>query len=214
ELYLQIQTQLMLAADPPGSTLAVVSPHYANAAILLLLVVPLITMRLISEERKNGTLSLLFSAPLSITEIVLGKFFGVMSFLILGILLISFAPLSLLFSGSLDLGLFISNVLGLFLMIMTFCSLGLLISSLTKQPLVAVIATFSTLIFLWIIDWAGRESSDSTMGAILQYFSLTRHYENLLKGVFNTSDIVYYLSLSFSFLVLTIFFLDNRRLQG
>ena len=210
DLYLSVQGQLLAAGSAPGVTVAVVAPILGNAAIVLLLVVPLLTMRLISEERRAQTLALLFSAPLSMTEIVLGKFFGVLGFLMIMVALILLMPLSLLVGVSLDLGMLAAGGLGLFLLVACFAALGLFVSTLTAQPAVAAISTFGALLMLWILDMAGNDAQgDSLLG----YLSMLRHYESLLRGAFDSSDVVYYLLFVIFFLVLSIRRLDAERLQ-
>ena len=210
DLYLSVQGQLLAAGSAPGVTAAVVAPMLGNAAIVLLLVVPLLTMRLISEERRAQTLTLLFSAPLSMTEIVLGKFFGVLGFLAIMVALILLMPLSLWVGVDLDLGMLAAGALGLLLLVACFAALGVFVSTLTAQPAVAAIGTFGALLLLWILDIAGdRAEGDS----LLSYLSMLRHYESLLKGVFHSSDVIYYLLFVIFFLVLSIRRLDAERLQ-
>lgn len=211
DLYLQLQPRLAAAANGPGVTSMVVAPLFSTAAIVLLLVTPLLTMRLISEERRNQTLSLLISAPVSMTEIVLGKFFGVLSFVFLMLALIALMPLSLLAGGALDLGLWASGLLGLALLLASFCSIGLLISSLTAQPTVAAISTFGVLLLLWILNLAGATGSGG--GEVLAYLSMLSHFQSLLQGLFSSTDVFYYLLVTASCLVLSIRRLDADRLH-
>lgn len=211
DTYLTFQGQIGASPDTPGVTEIIVAPIYANAAVILLLVIPLLTMRLISEERRAQTISLLFSAPLSITEIVLGKFLGILGFLALMVLMISLMPLALLFGGSLDYGMFAAAVLGLLLLLASFAAIGLYMSSLTAQPGVAAITTFGALLFLWILDWMGKTGEQASEW--FSYLSLLRHYEPLVRGIFDTSDVVYYLLFITTFLVLSIRRLDADRLQ-
>ena len=117
EMYQLYQPQLLALDNAPGVTEIVLPDLLGNAAIVLLLVVPLLTMRLIAEERRNKTLTLLVSAPVSMTEIVLGKYLGVLLFLLIVLALIALMPLSLLLGGGLDPGLLFSGLLGL-----AFCS--------------------------------------------------------------------------------------------
>jgi ABC-2 type transport system permease protein len=185
DVFLQVQAQLAGVDGSPGATQLVVTPTFGNAAIILLLVTPLMTMRLISEERRNQSLSLLFSAPLSMTEIVLGKYLGILSFLFIIIALLMLMPLSLLIGGELDLGVVFSGMLGLTLLLASFAAAGLYISTLTDQPTVAAVATFGLLLLLWVIDWAGNTDHASVM----HYLSILKHYEPLLNGVFKSSDV-------------------------
>ena len=213
EQYRDLQPQLAMLENPVGVTEVVVAPLFATAAIVMLLVMPLLTMRLVSEERRGGTLPLLFSAPVSLTEVVLGKYVGILGFLGVMVLLLALMPLSLLLGGSLDFGLLAAGLLGLTLMLAAFAAAGLYMSTVTAQPTVAAVSSFGLLLLLWIIDWAGRAVSDAGETGVFGYLSLQRHYQALLRGVFDTSDIVYYLLFIIVFIVLSIRRLDADRLQ-
>lgn len=212
DLFMNLQARLLGMAGAPGVTEIIVAPILGNAAVVLLLVVPLLTMRLVSEERRSQTLSLLFSAPLSMTEIVLGKFLGVMGFLLVTVLMIVLMPLSLLLGGGLDLGMLAAGVLGLVLLLAAFAAVGLFMSTLTVQPTIAAVSSFGVLLLLWIIDWAGSNDSGQA-SELFAYLSLLRHFESLLKGVFDSADLLYYLLFVTLFLVLSIRRLDAERLQ-
>lgn len=212
DLYMALQSRLLGVVGAPGVTEIIAAPLLGNAAVILLLVVPMLTMRLISEERRSQTISLLFSAPLSMTEIVLGKFLGVMVFLLVIVLMIVLMPLSLLLGGSLDLGLLLSGVLGLILLLASFAAVGLFMSTLTVQPTIAAVSSFGVLLLLWIIDWAGNNNV-SEASELFAYLSLLRHFESLLKGVFDSADVIYYLLFVTLFLGLSIRRLDADRLQ-
>jgi ABC-2 type transport system permease protein len=209
--YLMLQPQLATIEGAPGVTDIIVAPLLADAGIVLLLITPLITMRLLSEERRNRTLSLLFSAPVSMTEIILGKYLGVLAFFGVLIALLALMPLSLLAGTALDLGKFAAGLAGLGLLVAAFAAIGLFMSSLTEQPTVAAISTFGLLLLLWIIDWTGV-NADQTSG-LFAWLSLLRHYEALLKGLVNSTDVLYYLLISVLFLGLSIRRLDADRLQ-
>lgn len=212
ELFLQWQPRLAAIQGAPGLTDIVVSPLFRTAAVVLLLVTPLLTMRLVSEERRSRTLLLLLSAPVSMTHIVLGKYLGLMAFLGVVLGLVALMPLSLLVGGTLDFGLLASGALGLALVLASFAALGLFLSTLTEQPTVAAVSTFGLLLFLWILDWAGGSGAQDT-SEVLGYLSLLSHYDALLKGVFDTKDVAYYLLFSMTFLVMSIRRLDADRLQ-
>lgn len=213
DIYVQIQPQLAQLESPPGITELIVAPLFSSATLILLLVVPLITMRLVSEERRNRSLPLLFSAPLTMTEIVLGKYLGIVAFLGLLLALIALMPLSLWLVGSLDMGLFAAGLLGLALMLCAFAAAGLFMSTLTAQPTVAAISSFGLLLLLWIIDWAGNSMGPGQSSQLFAYLSLQRHYQSLLQGLFNSSDVLYYLLFIVTFLVMSIRRLDADRLQ-
>lgn len=212
DLFMEWQPRLAAIEGAPGLTDIVVAPLFRTAAIVLLLVVPLVTMRLVSEERRSGTLALLMSAPVSMTEIVMGKYLGVMGFFGVLLALVVLMPLTLLMGGSLDLGLLASIVIGMALVIASFAAAGLFMSTLTDQPTVAAVSTFGLLLMLWIIDWAGSTGEAGT-GEVFAYLSLLSHYDPLLKGVFDTRDVIYYLLFTATFLILAIRRLDAYRLQ-
>ena len=210
DLFMQLQPRFAAVPNGPGITDIIVAPLYSTAATVLLLVVPLLTMRLVSEERRSQTLSLLISAPVSMTEIILGKFVGVFSFVLIILMLVAFMPLSLLAGGSLDVGLWFSGLIGLILLLATFCSIGLFISTLTTQPTVAAIGSFGILLLLWILNLAGTTGSNSEL---FSYLSMLSHYQPLLQGIFSSVDIVYYLLLTGLCLILSVHRLDADRLQ-
>lgn len=212
EVYLEWQPRLAAIEGAPGITEVVVAPVLRTAAVVLLLIVPLLTMRLVSEERRARTLPLLLSAPVSMTEIVLGKYMGLMAFLALMVALVALMPVSLLVGGRLDWGLFAAGVLGLLLVVASFAAAGLFLSAVTDQPTVAAVSTFGLLLLLWILDWAGSAGVEGASG-VFRYLSVLTHYDSLLKGVFDTRDVAYYLLFCLAFLVLAIRRLDAERLQ-
>jgi ABC-2 type transport system permease protein len=211
--FLLIQAKLTTIENAPGATELVIVPLYGSAAFIMMLVTPLLTMRLISEERRNRSLSLLMSAPVSMTEIIIGKYLGMIGFAAIMIGMMTLMPLSLYFSGNLDSGLLFSIVLGISLLLAAFISIGLYMSSLTAQPTIAAMSTFGVLLMLWIIDWAGGKANDAAASGLLEYLSLLRHFEAFSKGLFNSSDFFYYVLFISLFLILSIRRLDGDRLQ-
>ena len=211
--FLGLQSQLQNLESPPGATELIIAPLYGSAAFIFMMVIPLLTMRVISEERRNRSIALLFSAPVSMSEIILGKYLGLLGFLLLAALMISLMPLSLLLGSPLDLGLLFAMLLALFLLLASFAAIGLFLSTLTLQPTVAAISTFGALLLLWIIDWAGSQVDESITGGLLEYLSILRHFETLSQGSFNSSDIVYFVLFITLFLVLGIRRLYADRLQ-
>jgi len=209
DAFLEIQSQLMQIANPPGITEIIISPVFAMAAIILLMVTPLLSMRLLAEERRNHTLTLLISAPVSMTDIVIGKFLGLMVFFLVVITLIVALSISLRLGGALDFGLLLSNTLGLLLLTACFSALGLYISSLTAQPVIAAIGTLGVLLGLWMINLAASETE-----GWIQHFSLLQHFEQFNQGLIDTLSIAYFILFIVTFLVLTIRRLDGERLHG
>ncbi len=213
EEYFVLQPRLQALDNAPGVTEIVVAPLYGSAAFILMMVVPLITMRVVSDERRNRTLPLLFSAPVSMTEIVVGKYLGVLGFLLVMVGMLTLMPLSILVAGPLDPGLLAGLVLGTVLLLGAFAAAGVFISTLTDQPAVAAIGGFGLLLLLWIIDWAGDKVDHEAASGLLAYLSLLRHFQALGRGLFSTADVIYYLLFITVFLVLAIRRLDNDRLQ-
>ena len=211
--YLLLSQYMQPSSSAPGLTEVVISGMYQIAGVVMLLVSPLLTMRLITEERRLGTIKLLFSSPISITELVLGKYVGIMFFYCLMLLMISLMPASLLFGTQLDLGQIASGLIGVLLLMSSFASIGLFISSLTDSPAIAAISTFGILFLLWIINIAGTNASEG-MAALFSYLSLLKHYNSLLNGVFNSADVLFYVLVSTFFIVLSIWRLDAERTYG
>ena len=213
DYFVQIQPRIAAIPGAPGVTELIASPLFSNAATILLLLTPLVTMRLIAEERRNDSLPLLLSAPLSIHQIVFGKYLGTVGFFIVLLLLISLMPLSLALGSELDFRLLSAGMLGLCLLVASFTAIGLFLSSLTNQPTIAAITTFTCLFLLWIIDWAGSTQMAGESSALFSWLSLLSHYQPLLQGEVNSSDIAYYLIVITTFLALTIRRLDSQRLN-
>ena len=216
--FLQIQPQLVQLASPPGVTELVVAPLYATTAIVLLFASPLLGMRLIAEERRNQTMVFLTSAPVSITQIVLGKFFGLVLFLMLIALLVTAMPLSLAGSTDLDYGLLASLTLGLILIAAGFSALSLYISSLTAHPVAAAFGAFAALLLMMLMSEAAgdgvRARGWHVPAAFVQVFSPLKNFEPLGKGLVDTYAIACSVLLAVVFLVLTVRRLDARRLRG
>lgn len=212
ELFLRPEIQSRLANDPnaPGITMMIVDSLFWLIGLVLLLVMPLLTMRLISEERRHKTLPLLLSAPVSMTGIVMGKFLGLMLFLLLVLAMLLLMPLSLLLGGNLDFGHLAAGLLGTILLLGALVAIGLYISTLTANPTIAAISTFGVLFLLWMINLA--EYLEEQEG-VLTYLSIMNHYQPLLAGIFSTEDVIYYLLIITLFLILSIHRLDSDRFQ-
>ena len=208
--FFMLQPQLIHLQNTPGVTDIVVAPMFQLSAIILLMVMPLITMRSIAEEKRNGTLCLLISSPLSMTEIVLGKFLGLFGFVVILVSLLMLMPLSLYSGTALDFGKLFSIFIAMLLLLGSFAAIGLYLSSLTENQTIAAVSSFGALLMLWMIDWLGDTVGDGQ--TVVAYLSLLRHHQSLLEGVFNTSDVAYYLLLIVAFLVLTVRQLDRERL--
>jgi ABC-2 type transport system permease protein len=210
ETFIRVQPELATIDNAPGLTDIVVTPLYSNAAIILMLVTPLLTMRLICEERRNKTLPLLLSAPVSNTQIILGKYFGIMGLFFIMTLLISLMPLSLLAGGTLDYGKCLANVLALFLLLSAFTSTGLYMSCIAGHPIIAALGAFGLLLLLWIMDLAtGIKDQHSEL---FEYLSLLKHFQMIQTGLIRSVDLIYFAVFIMLFLILSIRNLDKERL--
>ena len=193
-----------------GITITVIANTLQSAGLLLLLVTPFLTMRLISDERRSGTLTLLLSAPVSINKIIVGKYLGIMGFFLIMLIMICLMPLSLAFGTRLDLGLLASGLTGLLLLSSSFAAIGLFASTLTRQPVIAAALTFALLFMFWSIHLLSQTDNE-TLAAIASYLSMQVHLNYLLTGMFRSIDVVYYLLLSGVFVLLSILRLDAIR---
>ncbi len=180
----------------------VITPLLQNLTIILLIMVPVITMRTFAEEKKSGTYELLLTSPLTVTQIVLGKFLGCLFFIFVMILLTGIYPAILLFYGNPELGILASGYLGLFLLSVVFVSVGLLTSSLTENQIVAAVSCFVILLLLYVLSWPA-ETTGSASGSLLKYLSVVEHFSEMTKGLIDTKDLVYFLTLIFLSLFLT-----------
>lgn len=212
DVFFKIQPELATLKNAPGVTDLVVSPLFEVASIVLLMIMPLLTMRLISEERRNKTMALLLTAPVSMTEIVLGKYLGLLFFISTILLLIMLMPLSLSMGTELDFAKLFSGALGLFLILAAFSAAGLYMSSLTDNPMIAAISTFGLLLLLWMMN---TNTAVATQGnTVLSYLSLHTHFTAMLRGILNSANIAYFILFIASFIILSIKQLENQRLQS
>ena len=209
DYFLARQSDLATLEGAPGATEFVAGQLFGDAAVVLMLVMPLLTMRVVSEELRSQTMTLLLSAPVSMTAIVLGKYLSILGFVGVLVALVVAMPLSLFAGGSPDVGLIVTGGIGLVLLTASFAAAGLFISTLTAVPTLAAVGTFGLLLLLWVIDWTSAEQA----GGVLAYLSLVRHYDDLMRGVFDSTDVVYYVLFIFTFLVLAVRRLDAYRLQ-
>lgn len=188
----------------------IMTPLIQNINVLLLLVVPLITMRTFAEENRQGTDELILTSPVGISQMVWGKFLSSLAFFMLLLFLTLQFPLLLGKFGSLDLGKMLTGYLGLFLMGAAFISLGMFASSLTKSQMVAAVGAFSALLIFWLVGFLS-ESIGGWPGKILEYVSLTYHFNMFAKGAIHLKDIVFFLSFTYFFIFLSTRAVESSR---
>jgi ABC-2 type transport system permease protein len=209
EAFLEIQPQLAQLANPPGVTITVAAPLFNTAALLLMMLVPMFTMRLIAEERRNQTLALLLSSPLSGRHIVLGKFAGLLLFLLLLIISLPLMIYTLALGTQLDHGLLAANCIGLILLTASYVAAGLYISTLTTQPIIAAIGALAVLVGLWLAD-IGATAPDSPWHLL----SPLNHFQNFNAGLLDSTDAAYFALFTGVFLLLAMKRLHNNRVYG
>lgn len=188
----------------------VFSPLFHNMTIILVLVAPLLTMRLLAEEKKTGTDELLFTSPLSVGEIVLGKYIAA---LVMWLIMLGLTAVLSIFAfayGNPEIAPWLTGYLGLFLVGALFLAVGLFFSSLTENQIVAAFLTFVTLLLLLVLNWV-TSSGGGSWRSVLGYLSFSDHFGQMTQGVLDTKDLVYFLSFSFFGLFLTHSVIQSRR---
>lgn len=180
----------------------VLRPFFLDLSIVLLLLAPLLSMRLYAEERKSGTIELLFTYPIPDRSVVLAKFVAVQT--ALAVILAGTLP------GITMLGYIakpawqpiLCGYLGIFLLGSSFMALGIFTSSVTQNQIIAAVLSFGALLLLWVIGWA-KSYAGPTVAELIDYMSIIKHFESFSKGVLDSRDIIYYVLFTAFFLFLT-----------
>ena len=205
-----MQAAMMGQQFPMDVNEIVVKPLFSNISVIALFLIPMITMRLFAEEKRTGTIELLLTSPITDIEVILGKFLGAMT-LYIGLLIISFLSMAMLFIyGKPDWHPIAIGYLGLLLQGAALLAIGTFISNCTKNQIVAGVAGFAVCLMLWILNWLS-EFGNSIVERLLAYIAVTSHFESFSKGVLDTKDIVYYLSVIFVGLFLTARSMESLR---
>jgi ABC-2 type transport system permease protein len=204
------QSQMMGGGGTANINEQIIRPLLGFTGTIVLFLVPMITMRLFAEEKRTGTIELLLTSPVKDIEIILGKWLGAV--LLFGcVLAMSMINIALLFAwGKPDLKPVLVAYLGLLLQGATLLAIGALISTMTRNQIIAGIATFFVSLLLWLLSWS--TAFDSTwISSLLNYLSIVTHFENFGKGVIDSKDVVFYLSMTFFALFLTSRSLESLR---
>jgi gliding motility-associated transport system permease protein len=202
-----------MVAERINLTDVVIRPLVQNMSIVLLFVMPLLTMRLFSEEKKSGTIELLLTYPVTDWSVLFGKFLS--AALLLLIMLAGTLPfLALLFGiGNPDPGTLLSGYLGLLLMGAAFMALGIFISSLTENQIVAAAISFGSALLFWVLSWSSTLSGEK-VGAVLRQLSILEHLESFNKGMLALPDLSFFVLFTAFFLFLTLRSLETNRWRG
>ena len=204
------QSQAMGGGGSVNINDQIIRPLLGFASTISLFMVPMITMRLFAEEKRMGTMELLMTSPVRDWEIIVGKWMGAM-LLYLCVLAMSMVDVALLFAwGKPDLKPVLIGYLGLVLQGGTLLAIGALISTMTRNQIIAGIATFFVSLLLWLFSWL-TAWDNTIMAQVVNYLSIVTHFENFAKGVLDTRDIIFYLSMIFLGLFLTSRSLESLR---
>jgi ABC-2 type transport system permease protein len=188
----------------------VFSPLFHNMSIILLLALPLLTMRLFSEEKKTGTEELLFTSPVSVWQIILGKYLAALVVLAVMLALTCLPAVFTFLWGNPEIAQILNGYLGLFLMGAAFIAAGVFFSSLTENQIVSAFLTFIALLLLWVLNWASYSATGMWKG-VLNYLSIFQHFDDMTRGILDTSDVAYYISFAFIGVFLTHSVIQSRR---
>jgi len=192
---------------------SVMRPLFSNISVILLLLMPLVTMRLFAEERRSGTIELLLTFPVRDGAVLAGKYLAALVLYAIMIGLTLLYPGIVVYFARLEWGPVLTGYLGLLLMGATFIAVGVFASSLTENQIVAAITTFGALLIFWILGWSA-DYAGGTAGRVLQFLSILEHNDSFSKGVLDTKDVLYYVNFTVLALFLTSRSLEARRWKG
>ncbi|HUQ95285.1 MAG TPA: ABC transporter permease [Bryobacteraceae bacterium] len=190
------EMQMMGRQMPMDVNEWVVRPVMMNVSVIGLFVLPMITMRLLAEEKRTGTIELLATSPITDFDIIAGKWLAAV-ILYASILAVSALDMAILFLYGKPEGMpILISYLGLLLQGSALLAIGTFISSTTRNQIIAGAGTFAICLMLWVLDWI-TAFEPSTMGKIFSYLSVTQHFESFAKGVIDSKDILFYISMTF-----------------
>ena len=203
-------TGFFFAVTVAFSRSAQVAPLFQTMYTIMLLVAPILTMRLLAEEQRTGTIELLLTSPVRDAELVLGKFLAGLGLLVSMLVLTGFYPLLLALYGNPDRGGIIGGYLGALLFGGLAIAIGLFTSSLTQNQIVAAVLSFAILLLLWVIDGLGSLVG-GVVGSIATYLAVFTHFSDMTRGIVDTKDVVYFLTVIVGALFFTTWSVETRR---
>jgi len=192
---------------------SVMRPLFSNLSVILLLLIPLVTMRLFAEERRSGTIELLLTYPVRDGAVLIGKYLAAITLYAIMLAFTLLYPAMLYYFARVEWGPLLTGYLGLLLMGATFLSVGIFASSLTENQIVASLITFGVLLIFWVIGWSS-DYVGGPWGRVLSDLSILEHYDTFSKGVLDTKDVIYYVNFTVLALFLTLRSLESRRWRG
>jgi len=182
----------------------------SNLSVILLFVAPFLTMRLLSEEIRLGTVELLLTNPVRDLDVVFGKFLGAMGFVLVMLALTLYFPALLFVFGSPDPGPIVTGYLGVLLQAAAFVAIGLAVSSTTENQIVAAFLAFAINLILWLSE-SISQFVGKPLDAVMKYLSITSHFQDFSRGVIDSSHVIFFLSVIAAALFLTYLSLQARR---
>jgi ABC-2 type transport system permease protein len=188
--------QYRMAPQKFNVNLMLIRPYFWNIALISIFTLPAITMRLYSEEKRAGTVELLYTTPITPLQIIIGKFFAGLLFYIVLLIPTMFFQSILFMYGSPEFMPILSGYIGLIFMGAAFIAVGLFISTTTENQIIAAIGGFALSLLLWVIGW-GAHFAGPTLGGVLNYISIINHFEDFAQGVIDSTHVIYYILFSF-----------------
>lgn len=190
-----------------------VSLIFSFLPYLFVIMIPILTMRLMAEERALKTDQLLLTAPISVASIVCGKLFAALYIFGAAIIIMLMYPVILSFYSTVSWGIVLSNYIGFFLMGSAFIAIGIFVSSLTENQLVSAIVTIALLLASFLVSYGIKPSGIALIDAVLSAVSVPKHFDNFFIGIIDLVSVIYYLSVTAIFTLLTIYRTEKRRIS-
>lgn len=187
--------------------------YFYDVRYVLMVIIPLLTMRLFAEEKKLGTIELLWTYPIRDWELLAGKFLSSLFVLFLMLGLTTIYPIITLFLYDIDLAPLLAGYLGLFLLGSSFIACGILISSLTENQIVAALGTYGILLMFWFLTWNEAVANQEVINILLN-ISLFDRLQTFTKGAIDSKDVIYFLNFHGFFILLTMLSLSTRKWRG
>jgi len=180
---------------------------------LFVIMIPILTMRLMAEERALKTDQLLLTAPISVTSVICGKLFAALAVFGISIAIMVIYPIILSFYSKVQWGIVLSNYIGFFLMGASFISIGIFISSFTENQLVSAVITIAVLFLTFLLSYSIDPTGISIVDALIKAASIPKYFDNFFIGIIDIVSVIYYLSVTVIFALLTIYRTEKRRIS-
>jgi len=187
------------------------APFFGSLSMIIIFLVPILTMRLFAEDNKNKTDQLLLTSPVSVFQIIMGKFLSAVAIYGMSLSIMLIYPLIMSFYGEPQMGTIIALYIGCFLMGSALISVGLFISSTTESQITAAIITLLVMLFIWLSDWIASVFSNKIVSTIISWLSVINRYDEFMYGVLSLSSVIYFISFSAVFVFLAVWTIEKKR---